>query len=93
LVARWVRERRLENCRRDLGDPALADLSVIAIAGHRGFDDAAHFSKIFKATYGAPPGQYRRQVADTASQRGAQAARARQCAEVRSPGGPGGSGG
>src|SRR5215471_8854346 len=59
-VARWVRERRLDNCRRDLEDPALAQRGVQAIARHWGFEDPAHFSKIFKATYGEPPGQYRR---------------------------------
>ena len=59
-VARWVRERRLENCRRDLEDPALGHRGVQAIARHWGFEDPAHFSKIFKATYGEPPGQYRR---------------------------------
>jgi AraC-like DNA-binding protein len=62
-VARWVRECRLEKCRRDLEDPTLAEREVIAIARRWGFDDAAHFNKIFKATYGMPPGQYR-QLAD-----------------------------
>ena len=59
-VARYVRERRLDNCRRDLEDPALAQRGVQAIARRWGFGDAAHFSKIFKATFGEPPGQYRR---------------------------------
>ena len=59
-MARWVRERRLENCRRDLEDPALGHRGVQAIAHHWGFEDPAHFSKIFKAAYGEPPGQYRR---------------------------------
>ncbi|MGE5286103.1 MAG: helix-turn-helix domain-containing protein, partial [Micromonosporaceae bacterium] len=62
-VARWVRECRLEKCRHDLEDPTLAEREVIAIARRWGFDDAAHFNKIFKATYGVPPGQYR-QLAD-----------------------------
>jgi len=48
-VARWVRERRLANCRRDLEDPALAQRGVQAIARRWGFEDPAHFSKIFKA--------------------------------------------
>jgi AraC-like DNA-binding protein len=58
-VARWVRERRLDNCRRDLEDPAHAERQVAAIARRWGFADPAHFSKIFKASYGEPPGQYR----------------------------------
>ena len=59
-VARWVRERRLDNCRRDLEDPALARRGVQAIARRWGFQDAAHFTRIFKASFGEPPGQYRR---------------------------------
>ncbi|HUC55818.1 MAG TPA: helix-turn-helix domain-containing protein [Streptosporangiaceae bacterium] len=58
-VARWVRERRLDNCRRDLEDPVHAARHVVAIARRWGFDDAAYFSKIFKASYGEPPGAYR----------------------------------
>jgi len=61
-VGSWVRERRLSNCRRDLEDPALAQRGVHAIARHWGFDDAAHFSKIFKACYGEPPGAYRQRA-------------------------------
>jgi len=58
-VARWVRERRLDNCRRDLEDPAQAERGVVSIARRWGFADPAHFSKIFKASYGEPPGAYR----------------------------------
>lgn len=64
-VGSWVRERRLANCRRDLADPALAQRGVHAIARSWGFDDAAHFSKIFKASYGEPPGAYRAKCAST----------------------------
>jgi AraC-like DNA-binding protein len=59
-VSRWVRERRLDNCRRDLEDPVLGQRGVQAIARRWGFEDPAHFSKIFKASYGEPPGAYRR---------------------------------
>lgn len=58
-VSRWIRERRLEHCRRDLTDPALFGLPVSAIAARRGFVDAAHFSRLFKTTYGVPPREYR----------------------------------
>ena len=44
-VARWVRERRLANCRRDLEDPALAQRGVHAIARRWGFEDPAHFQQ------------------------------------------------
>jgi AraC-like DNA-binding protein len=59
-VARWIRERRLERCRRDLLDPALSHVPASAIAMGWGFADAAHFSRVFRARYGLPPGEYRR---------------------------------
>lgn len=58
-VARWIRSRRLEHCRRDLGRADLGDRSVSAIAARWGFADAAHFSRLFKATYGRSPREYR----------------------------------
>ncbi|MEU3620275.1 helix-turn-helix domain-containing protein [Streptomyces sp. NPDC006872] len=58
-VSGWIRERRLTQCRRDLADPALAHLSVGAVGGRWGFPDAAHFSHVYKAAYGMPPGQTR----------------------------------
>jgi AraC-like DNA-binding protein len=59
-AGRWIRERRLERCRRDLLDPALSDLPASAIALGWGFADAAHFSRVFRDAYGHPPGEYRR---------------------------------
>jgi AraC-like DNA-binding protein len=59
-VGRWMRERRLERCRRDLLDPARADVPASAIAHGWGFADAAHFTRLFRAAYGYPPGEYRR---------------------------------
>jgi AraC-like DNA-binding protein len=59
-VGRWIRERRLERCRRDLLDPAHRDLPASAIAFGWGFADAAHFSRVFRAAYGLPPATYRR---------------------------------
>lgn len=58
-VSTWVRTRRLEQCRRDLIDPVLADRSVAAIAARWGFVDAAHFSRAFKSAYGVAPSEYR----------------------------------
>lgn len=54
-VSTWIRERRLENCRRDLIDPLNAHLSVGAIASRWGFAEAAHFSRVFKAAYQMSP--------------------------------------
>lgn len=58
-VSRMIRERRLEKCRRDLVAPASRAKAVSAIGAHWGFLDAAHFSRIFKATYGVSPREYR----------------------------------
>ncbi|MEU7143406.1 helix-turn-helix domain-containing protein [Nocardia sp. NPDC046473] len=58
-VCGWIRQRRLECCRADLTDPALYELTVAAVAARRGFVDAAHFSRLFKLTYGMPPREYR----------------------------------
>jgi AraC-like DNA-binding protein len=61
-LGQWVRRRRLDRCRRDLGDPALADRPVAAVAARWGFSDAAHFSRSFRAAYQATPSDYRRDV-------------------------------
>jgi AraC-like DNA-binding protein len=58
-VAGWVRTRRLEQCRRDLGDPLLAEQPVSAIGARWGLTDAAHFSRVFRAAYGSSPREYR----------------------------------
>jgi AraC-like DNA-binding protein len=59
-VAGWIRQRRLECCRRDLADPALAGRPVAAIAARWGFSSAADFSRAFRAVHGLPPSEYRR---------------------------------
>jgi AraC-like DNA-binding protein len=59
-VAGWVRQRRLERCRRDLLDPALAARPVSAVAARWGLTDPAAFSRLFRAAYGVPPLEYRR---------------------------------
>jgi AraC-like DNA-binding protein len=61
-VAGWVRERRLEHCRRDLSDPLHADVPVGAIGARWGLPDAAHFSRAFRTAYGVSPAQYRNGV-------------------------------
>jgi AraC-like DNA-binding protein len=59
-VSGWIRAQRLEHCRRDLANPALAEEPVTSIAAHWGLVDAAHFSRLFKSTYGLAPRDYRR---------------------------------
>ncbi len=58
-VAGWVRQRRLESCRQDLSNPALAARPVAAIAGRWGFSSACDFSRAFRAVHGLPPAEYR----------------------------------
>ena len=58
-VAGWIRQRRLESCRRDLCDPALAGRPVAAIAARWGFSSAGDFSRAFRAVHGLPPAEYR----------------------------------
>jgi AraC-like DNA-binding protein len=59
-VAGWIRRRRLECCRRDLSDPALASRPVAAIAAKWGYSSASDFSRAFRAGHGLPPAEYRR---------------------------------
>jgi AraC-like DNA-binding protein len=63
-VAGWIRRRRLEGCRRDLADPALAARPIAAVAARWGFSSAADFSRAFRAVHGLPPSEYRRFARD-----------------------------
>jgi AraC-like DNA-binding protein len=58
-VAGWIRARRLDRCRHDLTDPMQRERPVHAIAARWGFTGAAHFSTVFRATYGMAPREYR----------------------------------
>ncbi|MGC5014363.1 helix-turn-helix domain-containing protein [Streptosporangium sp. DT93] len=62
-VAGWIRERRLERCRRDLAEPWLADRTITAIAARWGFSNLQHFSQVFRDAYGLSPRQFRQQCA------------------------------
>ena len=59
-VTAWIRHLRLERCRADLADPRLRSRPVHAVGAHWGLRDAAHFSRVFRAAYGAAPAEYRR---------------------------------
>ncbi|MGR8936094.1 MAG: AraC-like ligand-binding domain-containing protein [Gammaproteobacteria bacterium] len=58
-LMRYVWQRRLENCRTDLFDPAQAGRPLSEIAFRWGFNDAAHFSRAFKQRFGCSPRDYR----------------------------------
>ncbi|WP_165855648.1 helix-turn-helix domain-containing protein [Marinobacter sp. JSM 1782161] len=56
----YVRIRRLERCRCELGNPEYDHLSVSDICFRWGFNDAAHFSRVFRKAFGMTPREYRR---------------------------------
>lgn len=58
-VSRWILERRLERCRRDLM-VAGPHKNITETAFAWGFNDGAHFSRVFKKRYGVSPREYRR---------------------------------
>lgn len=57
-AAGWIRARRIERCRRDLADRALAGRPVAAIAGRWGLREHS-LARAFKAKYGTSPSAYR----------------------------------
>ena len=58
-VSGYIRHERLEAARRDLENPALAHRGVAALAARWCFFDAAHFSRLFRESYGYPPSHAR----------------------------------
>jgi len=50
---------RLEKCRRELADPALARISISDIAARAGFSNLSHFSRRFGASFGQSPREFR----------------------------------
>ncbi|GAA0447775.1 helix-turn-helix domain-containing protein [Streptomyces olivaceiscleroticus] len=61
-VRNWIREQRLEACRRDLASPDLCSVPVQAIAARWGFPRPADFARAFRARYGTTPSDYRDQA-------------------------------
>jgi AraC-like DNA-binding protein len=58
----YIQAQRLERCSRDLSDPALMARHIGDIAFAWGFNDLAHFSRIFKQRFGASPREWREQA-------------------------------
>ena len=58
-VSSYVRDLRLERCRRDLLDPRLADRSISTIAFRWGFGDLSGFNRSFKEAFGITPSDMR----------------------------------
>ena len=60
-VSRWVQQRRLERCRRELA-AAGRHRNITELALAWGFADGAHFSRVFKRRYGLSPREYRKRA-------------------------------
>jgi AraC-like DNA-binding protein len=58
-VSGWIRQRRLEGCRRDLADPLCDGETVTSIGGRWGLTNSAHLSRLFRDAYGVSPTEYR----------------------------------
>jgi AraC-like DNA-binding protein len=58
-VCRWIRQSRLDRCAAQFADRTQRDRSITDIAFSCGFNDAAHFSRLFRAEFRQTPSQYR----------------------------------
>ena len=57
-VRSWIRDQRLMACREALEDPNNVETAA-EIAYRWGFGDQTQFSRVFKAEFGVPPGEFR----------------------------------
>jgi AraC-like DNA-binding protein len=60
-----IQTQRLEECRRELRDPRRAHLAVATIGSRWGFVDPSHFGRLFKASYGTTPNEWRRRSSES----------------------------
>jgi AraC-like DNA-binding protein len=58
----YVLRRRVEECARQMADPASRDLSITEIAFNWGFNSAPHFARSFRTHFGVTPRDYRRRA-------------------------------
>jgi len=58
-VSQWIRQRRLDLCREELGRMSNRRLPVAAVAHRWGFTSASHFSRVFRDAYGMSPSAWR----------------------------------
>lgn len=61
-VSGWIRDRRLDAARRDLGDVTQNEQQIAAIGVRWGFTDAASFARAFRQQFGASPSEFRAQA-------------------------------
>lgn len=72
-VSGWIRSRRLEECRRELGRPHRTRPTVASVAHRWGFVSPAHFSRAFRAAYSMSPREWQAFAAETTLPRSPQA--------------------
>jgi AraC-like DNA-binding protein len=58
-VSAYIREERLLRCRESLRNAAYRERSVAEVAYQWGFNDPAHFSRVYKQRFGETPGRQR----------------------------------
>ncbi|MGW2464618.1 AraC family transcriptional regulator [Streptomyces argyrophyllae] len=58
-VGRLIQRRRLAECRRVLTLRSADNLTIAAVAHRWGFASPTHFSRVFRATYGMSPSEWR----------------------------------
>lgn len=56
----FILQHRLARARDDLDNPLWATLTLAEIAYQNGFNDSAHFSRSFRASYGTSPSEFRK---------------------------------
>jgi AraC-like DNA-binding protein len=63
-LSAWIWHERLDAARRALLSPTSRNQSLTEIAYTVGFKDPAHFSRMFKATYGTSPRAFKNEMAN-----------------------------
>ncbi|MBF9066464.1 AraC-like ligand-binding domain-containing protein [Streptacidiphilus fuscans] len=66
-ISRWIQQRRLEECSRELAPRGRTSPTVSSVAQRWGFVNPAHFSRAFRAAYGMSPREWRNATLSTAS--------------------------
>ncbi|MEV5543807.1 helix-turn-helix domain-containing protein [Saccharopolyspora shandongensis] len=67
-ISRWIQQRRLEECSRELARRRSVIPTVSAVAQRWGFVNPAHFSRVFRAAYGMSPREWRNAAAPQEAQ-------------------------
>ncbi|MEG3146781.1 helix-turn-helix domain-containing protein [Sphingomonas sp. RT2P30] len=80
-VSAYILRRRLEQCARQIADPAWRGHSMTEIAFGWGFNSAPHFTRTFRDRYDMPPREYRRLKLDESATTFRRASPARHMAQ------------